>query len=78
MINPKPCKCNPTNNRQMEANEKKNKNFLIIKNRIEHVLEEHKHAETKISKQTKTDCKNKIFTTQSHIYSDEETEFCTF
>ena len=55
MINPKPCKCNPTNNRQMEANEKKSKNLLIIKNIIEHVLEEHKHAETKISKQQKTD-----------------------
>ena len=48
MINPKPCKCSPTNNRQMEANEKKRKNFLIIKNRTEHVLEEHKHAETKL------------------------------
>ena len=55
MINPKPCKCNPTNNRQMEANEKKSKNLLIIKNIIEHVLEEHKHAETKITKQQKTD-----------------------
>ena len=55
MINPKPCKCNPTNNRQMEANEKKSKNFLIIKNRTEHVLEEHKHTETKINKQQKTD-----------------------
>ena len=55
MINPKPCKCNPTNNRQMEANEKKSKNLLIIKNKTEHVLEEHKHAETKITKQQKTD-----------------------
>jgi len=54
MINPKPCKCNPTNNREMEANEKKSKNLLIIKNRTEHVLEEH-HAETKITKQQKTD-----------------------
>ena len=53
MINPKPCKCNPTNNRQMEANEKKSKNFLIIKNRTEHVLEEHKHTETKINNTTK-------------------------
>ena len=55
MINPKPCKCNPTNNRQMEANEKKSKNLLIIKNKIEHALDEHKHAETKITKQQKTD-----------------------
>ena len=55
MINPKPCKCNPTNNRQMEANEKKSKKLLIIKNRTEDVLEEHKHAETKIIKQQKTD-----------------------
>ena len=55
MINPKPCKCDPTTNRQMEANEKKNKDFLIIKNRTEHVLEENKHAKTKISKQQKTD-----------------------
>ena len=39
----------------MEANEKKNKDFLIIKNRTEHVLEENKHAKTKISKQQKTD-----------------------
>lgn len=39
----------------MEANEKKSKDFLIIKNRTEHVLEENKHAETKISKQQKTD-----------------------
>ena len=35
----------------MEANEKKSKDFLIIKNRTEHVLEENKHAKTKISKQ---------------------------
>ena len=55
MINPKPCKCNPTNNREMEANEKKSKNLLIIENKIEHVLEEHKHAETKITKHQKTD-----------------------
>ena len=55
MINPKPCKCNPTNNRQMEANKKKSKNLLIIKNRTKHVLKEHKHAETKITKQQKTD-----------------------
>ena len=39
MINPKQCKCNPTNNRQMEANEKKSKNLLIINNKTEHVLE---------------------------------------
>ena len=44
-----------TNNRQMEANEKKSKKLLIIKNRTEDVLEEHKHAETKIIKQQKTD-----------------------
>ena len=55
MINPKPCKCNPTNNRQMEANEKKSKNLLIINNKTEHVLEEHKHAHTKTTKQQKTD-----------------------
>jgi len=39
----------------MEANEKKSKKLLIIKNRTEDVLEEHKHAETKIIKQQKTD-----------------------
>ena len=55
MINPKPCKCNATINRQMEASEKKSNNFLTIKNRTKHVPEESKHVETKISKQQKTD-----------------------
>ena len=54
MINPKPCKCNPTINEQMEASEKKNNDFLIIKNRTEYVAQESKHAKTKISKQQKT------------------------
>ena len=55
MINPKQCKCNPMINRQMEANKKKSNDFLIIKNKTEHVLEESKHAKTKISKQQKAD-----------------------
>ena len=55
MINPKTCKCNPTINIQMEASEKESNDFLIIKNRTQHVPEESKHAETKISKQQKTD-----------------------
>ena len=39
----------------MQANEKRSKNLLIINNRTEHVLEEHKHAQTKTIKQQKTD-----------------------
>ena len=39
----------------MQANEKKRKNLLTINNRTKHVLEEHKHAQTKTTKQQKTD-----------------------
>ena len=39
----------------MQDNEKKSKNLLIINNRTEHVLEEHKQAQTKTTKQQKTD-----------------------
>ena len=66
MINPKQCKCNPMINRQMEANKKKSNDFLIIKNKTEHVLEESKHAKTKISKQQKAD-KHKPFPTLSPL-----------
>ena len=67
----------------MQANEKKNKNLLIINNRTEHVLEEHKHAQTKTTKQQKTDSNlqsqkngnHELETTTSHQNAKQQNRY---